>query len=458
MNRHAILAMLALAAFLTPFMGSAVNLALPAIGAEFKLDLLSLSWVVTAFLLSAAVFLVPFGRLADIHGRRKVFIAGACVFSASSLLCALAFSGPFLLCGRVVQGIGSSMIFGTSTAILTCVFPPKERGKALGIFIASVYLGSSLGPGLGGLMVQHFGWRSLFFLMAAMGSAVSWMSFSQLDQEWAEAKGESFDLLGSMLYGAASISLLYGASALPGSLGLSLVVSGLALFGLFLFVEKRKEHPVLDAGLLFGNRVFAMSSLASLINYSATFAVGFALSLHLQCVCGLEPGKAGLILLVSPVAMTLVSPLAGRLSDKADPGRVASLGMGMVALGLLALAFISAETSISYIAASQLLLGAGFGLFSSPNTNAVMSSVGKAHLGVASSILGTVRLFGQVASMGIASAVLTLSTGSASLQASESASHILKASRILFIVFFALCVLGIFASLARGRKSEIPAT
>jgi len=454
MNKNAALTMLALAAFLTPFMGSAVNLALPAIGAEFKMDLFGLSWLVTSFLLSAAVFLVPMGRLSDIHGRRRIFLAGSCVFAASSLLCCLAPSGSFLMAGRVLQGLGSSMIFGTSTAILTSVFPPKERGRALGIFIASVYLGTTLGPGLGGLMVQHLGWRSLFAAVALMGGAVAWMSAAQLEGEWAEAKGERFDLAGSALYGLATVSLLYGSTLLPSWNGAVLALCGALLFAFFVILERRIEHPVFDVRLLFGNRVFAMSSLASLINYSATFAVGFVLSLHLQCVLGMEPSHCGMILLASPVAMAAVSPLAGALSDKADPGKVASAGMGLVAVGLLALTWISATGGIPYIVLCQALLGAGFGLFSSPNTNAIMGSVAKEHLGVASSTIGTVRLFGQMASMGVASTALSLFVGRASSLTHESAPQFLKAARLLFLVFCALCVLGVFASLARGRKSD----
>ena len=195
--KAAVLLVATLASFLTPFMGSSVNIALPSIGRHFGMDAVSLSWVATAYLLAAAVFLVPFGKLADIYGRKRVFTLGMMVYTVASLFLALSPSAAMLIAFRVVQGIGSAMIFGTAVAMLTSVFSPQERGRALGVNVAAVYLGLSLGPFLGGLLTEHFGWRSVFWFNVPLGLLIIAAVFWKLKAEWAEARGERFDLGGS---------------------------------------------------------------------------------------------------------------------------------------------------------------------------------------------------------------------------------------------------------------------
>ena len=444
MNQKVLLWIFGISGFLPPFMGAAVNIALPAIGKDFSLDVVTLGWVATAFILAAAVFLLPFGRLADIHGRKKIFLIGLILFVITSVLCGLSTSGIMLIIARSSQGLASAMIFGTSMAILTNVFPPQQRGKAIGIIIASVYLGSSLGPVLGGIITQHFGWRGVFWLSALLATIAFLMSVIFLKGEWAEAKAESFDLVGSVIYAVASVLTLYGFTLLPTFNGYVCVGSGILLFVLFGVVESKRKYPVFNINLLLKNRVFAFSCLAALINYSATFGTGFLLSLYLQYAKGMEPKHAGLILLAQPVIMTIVSPFAGRLSDRVDAGIVASVGMAFVAVALFALSMLTPETKLWQIITMLLVLGIGFGLFSSPNTNAIMSSVEKKHLGVASSVLSTMRLFGQMISMGLIMLVLSLMVGKVNLSA-DTVPQFMVSSRLLFLIFALLCTLGIFA-------------
>lgn len=434
-------------------MGSAVNIALPAIGKSFNLDVIALGWVATAFILSAAVFMVPFGRLADIHGRKKIFLAGMLLFVIASVLCGLSSSGVLLIIARSIQGLACAMIFGTSMAILTEIFPPQERGKAIGIITASVYLGISVGPVVGGIITQHFGWRGIFWLSAILGTVAVLMSFMFLKGEWREAKSESFDLLGSVIYASAAVLSLYGFTLLPDWRGYLWAGTGLILFVVFAVLESKLKFPVFNINLLLKNRVFAFSCLAALINYSATFGIGFLLSLYLQYAKGMEPKQAGLILLAQPVVMTIISPFAGKLSDRTEAGRVASIGMALVAVALFLLAFLTPETKIWQIITVLLLLGTGFGLFSSPNTNAIMGSVEKKYLGIASSVLGTMRLFGQMASMGIIMLVLSVIVGKSNMSA-ETVSPFMISLRLLFLIFALLCTLGIFASLARHQPNK----
>jgi len=435
-------------------MGSSINLALPAIAKEFKIDAVILTWIPTAYLLASAVCLVPFGRLADLYGRKKVFVFGIVAFSLSSLLCALATSAFQLILFRILQGIGSAMIFATGLAILTSVFPPHERGKVLGISVAAVYTGLSLGPVLGGLMTQHFTWRSVFLVILPFGIAILVLVLWRLKEEWAEAKGEAFDLRGSLIYGIGLTSFICGVSLLPSQESLGLLILGAAALCAFVMRERRTKSPVFPVDLFTANRVFAFSSLAAFINYSATFAITFLLSLYLQHIKGLGPRDAGLILISQPVVMAACSPVAGWLSDKIEPRIVATAGMLLTTMGLVPFIFLDQGSSIPFLLTGLVILGVGFGLFSSPNTNAVMGSVEKKFYGLASGAVGTMRLLGMMISMGTATVVFALFIGRVEINEANYPA-LVKSIGILFLLFCILCFGGIFASMVRG-KTHLP--
>jgi EmrB/QacA subfamily drug resistance transporter len=410
--------------------------------------------VATGYLLGAAVGLVPFGRLADIIGRKKIFVLGILTYSTSTILSALSPSITALIAFRVLEGIGGAMIFGTGVAILTSVFPPDERGKALGINTAATYSGLSLGPVLGGLLTFHFGWRSIFLFNIPLCLLIIILVLRKLPGEWAEAAGEKFDFSGALLYGLALVGVMFGLSHLPQTQGISALLAGLALIAGFAFRETKIRSPILDTALFRTNRVFAFSNLAALINYSATYAVGFFISLYLQYLKGMNPQSAGLILISQPLVMAVCSPFAGRASDKIEPRVVASIGMALSSGGLLLLAFLEEGSSFVFVVASLALLGFGFALFSSPNTNAVMSSVEKKSLSVAAATLGTMRLVGQMFSMGIALMLFALFVGKVKI---NPANHdaFLHSVRTGFLIFSALCLAGVFASLARGNRKPL---
>jgi EmrB/QacA subfamily drug resistance transporter len=439
-----------LTSFLTPFMSSAINIALPTIGRQFATDAIALSWVAISFSLAAAVFLVPFGRLADIYGRKRIFLYGTLLFTIATFLAGIAPSVAMLIAFRVMQGIGSAMIFGTGVAILTSVYPPGERGKALGINVAAVYVGLSVGPFLGGLLTQQLGWRSIFLVVVPLGLATAAYIAWGLKAEWAEARGESFDLAGCVIYSLALIAIMIGLSRLPALLGGGLIVGGLLGIGLFAIWETRAVHPVLDVTLFARNRVFAFSNLAALINYSATAAVGFLLSLYLQYIKALTPQQAGIVLVAQPIMQAAFSPLAGRLSDRVEPRIVASTGMALSAAGLFLLIFLGNTTPLGWIVACLALLGFGFALFSSPNMSAIMGSVDKKLYGVASGTLGTMRLTGQMFSLGVAALLFALYIGNVQI-APQYYAAFLASVKTAFAIFAALCVGGVFASFIRGN-------
>ena len=450
-SKKSVLLVATFAAFLTPFLGSAVNLALPSIGKDLHANAISLGWVISSFILSSAIFLLPFGRLADIIGRKKIFSTGILLFTISTFLIIFSRSISSLIILRIFQGLSSAMIFGTSLAIITSVYKPGERGRAMGINITATYLGLSCGPVIGGLLTQYFGWRSIFAFLVPFGLISLILIHRKIKAEWAEAVGEKFDWKGSLFYGITLASFMYGFSRLPTTLGWVLVAVGIIMAAAFLVVENKTSNPVFDIRLIIRNRVFAFSAIAALINYSATSATGFFISLYLQYLKGLDARTAGLIMISQPVFMTIISPLAGRLSDNKNPGVIASIGMGLTASGLILLCFIEGRTPNSLIVLLLVLMGIGFGLFSSPNSNAIMSSVEKRHLGVASGVVGTMRMVGQMMSMGIAMMLISLFIGKQTINPSTYPGFI-SGMRTGFLIFSILSILGIFASLARNKK------
>ncbi|MFA5515970.1 MAG: MFS transporter [Desulfuromonadales bacterium] len=456
-SRTATLLVVCTAHFLMPFMMSAVGIALPSIGREFAASARQLGLVETTYVLSASIFLLAMGRLGDIHGRRRVFQTGLAVFTLAAGLLSLAWSIESIIALRFLQGMGGSMVMATTLAIVVSVFPPNERGKALGISVASVYAGISCGPFVGGALIAVFGWRSIFYLCVPLGTAVFCISRAQLRGEWAEAKGEPFDWRGSLIYAVAILLLIAGASNLDqGIWAWLLAAGGLGGIALFLAVEARTAHPVLNIALLRHNRIFALSNLAALLNYAATFGVTFFLSLYLQYVKGMSPQAAGGVLIVQPIAQTLLSPFCGRLADRFPAARVATAGMSLCAIALGFAATLTAATPIGFILFMLIGLGIGFALFSSPNTSVIMGSVAPRYLGVASGLNSSMRTLGMLTSMTIVTVIFSMLMGGHAVTA-QTQPAFLHSMRIALFAFCGLCVLGIFCSLGRLRAPK-PAT
>ncbi len=439
-----------LTSFMGPFTISSVNVALPTIQAEFSADAVLLSWVATSYLLAMAVFLVPFGKAADIYGRKKIFAWGLVVYTFSSFLAVFSFSMKILIAMRIIQGFGSAMFVTTGMAILTSVFAPSKRGRAIGIYVSAVYIGLSVGPFAGGFLTRYLGWRSIFAVVVPLGAVSVFMTMRYLKGEWADARGEKLDIRGSMLYGVSILALVYGASLLPQRVAVYLIIVGLAGLWIFIRLEMRVRYPVFEVRLFNQNKLFTFSSLAALINYSATFALTFLLSLYLQYIKNIPPQYAGSILIAQPIVMAVFSPLAGRLSDRIEPRLIASAGMMMTAMGLFSFVFIGAGTSTVLIVLTLAFLGFGFSLFSSPNMNTIMSAVEKRYFGIASGTVATMRLLGQMASMAITMVVFAIFIGRETISSSNY-DQFLKSVRVAFLIFSSLCTIGILFSMFRGE-------
>jgi len=454
-NKTVTLVIISTFSFNIAFLTSAVNIALPSMGKELSMDAVLLGWVNNAMILAIAAVLIPAGRLADIYGRRRMFLYGILLAAVSSFFCAVATSSTLVILSRVLIGISGGMTIGTSVAILTSVFPAAERGRALGMSVAAVYLGISAGPFLGGILTQHLGWRSIFFLSAGLSLLASVLVLWKLKGEWAEARGEKFDLIGAIAFGLSIVIVLYGFAVLPATLGIVLIVMGALFMVAFVRLEARVKNPLLNVGILRKNTAFVFSNLATLINYSATYAVIFLMSLYLQYTKGLSPQDAGLILLTQPVVMTMCSPFAGRISDRIEPKIVASAGMSFNCTALVLLVFLTNETALGYILGSLAIFGLGMGFFVSPNTSAVMGSVEKKLLGVASGTQATMRNVGMALSMGIAMILFSIYIGKAQITP-EYYPVFLTSIRAGFTIFAILCFGGIFIQLAgmKGGKAS----
>lgn len=447
-EQRTVLAVACVSSFITPFMGSALNLAVPAIGRDLGLSAVALNWVVGAYLIGAAAFLLPAGRLGDVLGRKRVFLWGVGGHAAIALLAGLATTGWALIALRAVQGAVAAFIFATAPAILTAAFPLTQRGRVLGLSTASVYLGLSAGPVLGGLLTHHLGWRSIFMLVSVLSVGLVLAVLAAIPDEW---RGEQvgLDLGGAVFYVLAVSALVGGLSALrEGAWGPWVVAAGGVMLAAFVLRERVAPYPTLKLRL-FGDPAFAFSNLAALIHYSATFAVGFLLSLYLQSVRGLDAREAGLVLLVQPILMAALSPAAGRLSDRMEPRLVASVGMALSMGALVAFALLGAASPAWLVGAGLVLMGVGFGLFSSPNTNAVLSAVPRADLGLGAAALGTARMVGQALSMSLVALFFHGFLGHSSLAAAD-AGTLVTAMRTAFWLFAGLCAVGIAASLARS--------
>ncbi len=445
-----VVGVVAMTSFFSTFLISSVNIALPAIEKEFMLDAVTLSWVVTAFLLASAMFLLPMGKLADLAGVRQTFRVGVLIFTIGSLLCGLSNSGSWVIASRFLQGIGSALSSTTGPAILVSAFSAKNRGRVLGISVSAVYLGLATGPFAGGLLTQYLGWRSLFFSAFALGLIIVFLAFAFLGEDEQTRKGNiKPDMKGTFFYMAGLVALVFGSSRIPGLQGWAIMVSGVVSLIIFWIIESRSQTPVFNTQLFTRNRLFAFSNIAALINYSSTFAIVFLLSLYLQKIKGLSPFDAGTILIAQPVVMAVFSPVTGRLSDKIQPRYLATLGMVILATGLLAFVFLESHTPITLIAGILVWVGLGFALFSSPNMNTIMSSVDRSQLATASGTSATMRVVGQMLSMTIAALVFAVFFGNQAIK-QVSEPLFLWAMKSGFFIFSLISLSGVYFSFGRG--------
>ncbi len=443
--------------FLTAVSTSGVNVALEQIASDLGLSAVSISWVTLSYILAAGALLMPMARVADFRGRVLVYNLGLAGFALFTLASALATNAAVLILTRALQGVSAAFLFSTTVAMVTLAYPPETRGRALGLQVAGVYLGITLGPVVGGIITENLGWRGLFVLVGALSIVNLVLPLRRLrGLEWREPKTAPFDVRGSFAWVCALSALIIGFSYLPTMAGYALIGAGLVGLAGFVCLEIRAADPILNINLLRHNRVFASANAASFINYSATTAMAFLVSLYLLYNRGLGAQTAGFVLVAGPFVQAAVSPLAGRLADRVEARFVASTGMALCAVGLFAFTFLTETTPYWYVIVVLCVLGLGFGLFSSPIIHTVMGSVDRRYVGVAAATSSTMRVTGQSFSLGIAALVLAVVVGRHEIGPADHV-HLLSSVRITFLIFAVLCVIGVLASLVGpGRRHAKP--
>jgi len=448
-----------------PLDSTIVSVSLPTISQDLGMGYAASVWVPTAYLAVTAALLLTVGRLSDIRGRRPIFIAGFGIFVLGSFLCSISHGGEQLIVSRVIQGGGAAFIMATSPALITDAFPPWERGKALGINAMSVYIGLSLGPPLGAFLTERFGWPSIFLVNVPIGIAVMLLAYWKI-RETPHAPGdERFDIVGAVTFAVALVAFLialtFGESWGWGSGRiLGLLAMAATFFVAFVMTERKLgERAMFQLTLVTRNRLFASSNLSALLNYASYFGVSFIISFFLQRVLGYDLYITGLILLAMPLAMSVLSPISGWMSDRVGSRALASGGMFLMAAGLLLLSTLDAGTTAVEVVAYTLLLGIGMGLFATPNTSAIMGCVERDQLGVASGTLSTMRTVGQSLSLAIMGALIATAASTELVSALFMGTPLppgtmdedfIMGMALAFRVSAGIAVAGAITSLARG--------
>ncbi|MGC9517436.1 MAG: MFS transporter [Methanomicrobiales archaeon] len=433
-----------LVSFLTPFVRSSINLALPVLAVEFGLSAVFLTWISTIYLLVNAILYIPFGRIGDIYGRKRIFQYGLIIFTLSSFISAFSISGEMFLFFRIIQAIGNAMIFANLNAMISSAFKESERGKAFGLTSMGVFVGLIFGPILGGGITEIVGWRTLFYLDTVIGVIAAY-AVTRFKYDWIDAKGEKLDILGSFILGISLIAIIYAFSNPTSSYSLFLIIAGIVGFSLFYLVEKRVAYPLINLDL-FNSKSFTFGNITAFINYAAFVSVAFILTLYLQYLKGYGPLTAGLIVSVQSIMMVIVSPFAGRLSDKIDPGSVSTAGMVLTTMGVALMTLLNFQNALYVGAISLIIFGSGIGLFYASNTKMVLSAVDKKYYGIASATLSNSRSMGQIFGMGIVTLVISAILGDVQIAPSNYPGLIMSL-RIALVAIAVISATGIFTSI-----------
>lgn len=452
-NKNLILLICTVLSFFTVFAVNAVNVVIPSIAAEFHMNNIVQNWVTIIFLLVVAVLSVPAGQISGKYGLKKVTILSIILFIIISIANVLVTSEDLFLTCRLVLGIALSFINVTSMAMIVSAFKPENRGSALGINITGVYIGLSLSPVLGGVLNYNFGWRAVVLFGVPFLLVILALLLFKVDDEWITFEGIPIDLKGSFVYGIGMVLFIYGFTILNEPLGIALTVLGIISLIAFGFIELKQSNPVFDIRF-FKNRKFLSSNFASLSAYLATYAAVTILNYHLQYIKGYDSQSAGIILLVAPVCQVIFAPIAGKLSDKYVPQILAAIGMGLGTLSLILFSFLNADTSIEFLIVTMIIYGVGFGLFSPPNTNVIMSSVPPKDTSVASAAVSTMRTVGQAMSMGILTLVFAFVMGNVPI-VEKYYPLLISSCQITCIICVVLCIASVFASFVGLNLSDL---
>ncbi len=397
-----------------------VNIALPTVADDFSTDLPTVQWVVIAYTLTISALLLPMGRLSDLVGRKRIYMAGMAVFVAGAVLAGWSNSLPLLILARLLQGCGAGMTQGTGMAIITSSFPSEERGKAIGLLMTTVGVGMIAGPAVGGLLVDALGWRAVFIAAVPIGLTgltAGWLVLQEPagDREGA-GRSPAFDWPGAALSTSALVAFLLGMTngyrfGWESPLVLAALLAFVALMGAFVLWELRTPSPMLDLRL-FGRRSFSLGVSANSLAFLGGSAVLVLMPFYLQKVLGFTPGEAGLITVPGAVCMALAGPISGRLSDRYGTRWFTVGGLALSTTALFLFSRLTDGSPLYYVMIGIVLQNTGMGVFYSPNTSSVLSTVERSRYGVVSAFLNLVRNASNLTSVALGTAIVTATMGS----------------------------------------------
>ncbi|GAB1265362.1 MFS transporter [Aurantivibrio infirmus] len=420
------------------------------IGDSLQLSAVVLSWIPMAFLMTSAMCVLVAGRLADLFGRKKIFLIGTFCIIASSLLAAFSVDAVSLITARSLQGVSAALNYSTQVALISSVMPAAIRGRAIAWAITCVYIGLASGPVLGGLALDWINWRAVFLIQIPLSLAALIIGVCRVKEDWFGNREGGVDIEGAFYYALGIATICVAVSQLPDFRALFIFVAGLIILALFIKRSLRKSHPLWDLKLFFSNRIFSFSCLAAFIIYSATYANVVLVSLYLQYLQNFSASAAGAVMMVQPLVMALFSPVAARLAEKFEPRIVASLGMGLTGLSLLLLSTIDQGSRLWAIILPLMLTGLGFSLFSSPNVNAIMGAVSPKFFGSASATVAMMRILGQLSSMILVALCIAFVLGPVQISSTHFEA-LNRAIQLCFLLAAGLCLPGLISSMVRGR-------
>lgn len=449
--RRIALLIVAIGSFLVPLALAASIVAIPAIAADLNASAVLVSGIPTVYVLGQIITLIPAGRLADRYGRKRIFIQGSILFMLSTVLSGLTGSIEALLFFRLLQGIASGMIFSTGLAIVSSVFRGNNSGMALGITVAMIYLGMVCGPLLGGWLTEHYGWRTVFFFQAPFAALTILLTLTALKGEWSKEDPAAVDWVGTFLFGLWSSGLFVGIAQLPDPSAWLIFPATLLCFLLFIYQQKHTDTPLVKVKIIRTNRLFSSSILAAVCMYTGNYTLIFLLSLYLQYNQGLSPAASGQLIVFQALSMVILAPLTGYFSDRYPSHRISTTGCILVALSFMAFLSLDGETSRAFIIAALLVMGVGFGLFSTPNSNAALSSVPEEHLAMGSALLNLARLLGNMIGTVIIALLMAVYIGQTQISPEQYPA-------LLNLIHWAMGISALFAlmgawfSFARGKS------
>lgn len=432
---------------------AAVNVAIPTLAEDLQANANKVSWLPTLYILSNVALMLPFGKLADNYGRKRVYVWGLALNAIASFMCAIANSIDAILFWRLVQGAAGAMIFSTGIAIISAVTPSNKRGTALGIVASCVYIGLTLAPAVGGWLTELLGWRSVFYFQIPLVIALLVFIKMKLPGEWKNQHHSRFDWIGSAIFVAFSCTLVYGMSILPSWKGWALLALSFMCLAAFIVHQSKDKQPLIRVQMFLESRVFSLSLSTSFLMYGSNFAILFLLSLYLQYIKGYSPSYAGQILLIQALCMALIAPIAGKLSDAFQPRIIATTGCFIVGIGFIVMNQIDASSSATYIGVSLALIGTGFGLFSTPNNNAIMGSVNEHEVGVASASMNLSRTIGNLVGMSLVNLMMHYYIGDAKLSAGQN-SALMQTISLALVMSLSFVLVACVLSALRGKQHK----